>query len=95
MISREELIRKFAVGMKLQALFNKFHNIDEGILTVEEIDTVNFKLSLKKENGASFMMVFGAPYRYNIDAETFEILHNDRIAGWTVVERYKIISGGQ
>jgi hypothetical protein len=73
-------------------MFDKFHPIETSILTVSEIDSVNFNLILKNEIGANIIMPLGASCKYNLDDKYFEILHNDRTAGWTPVGKYKIIS---
>jgi hypothetical protein len=92
MISREELIPKLSVGMKLQYMFSRLDPTDELILTVQNIDPVNFVLYLTKDNGARIIKPLGAPYKYEIDDKYFQIFHNDRTSGWQPVEKYKIIT---
>ena len=94
MISKEELLPKMKSGMVVEVMFNKFHNKDEGPLKLNEID--GSSLVWKRENGSEIIEILGSSYRYNyIDGKYIETLHNDRTYGWIVVEKKKIISGGQ
>ena len=95
MITREELIEKIPVGMKVQIEQNKFTGFfDEGILTATIVDKPNFTIEWTKENGAKIIEVLGNPYRYDIDSKYILTFHNDRVDGWIVTERKRIISGG-
>ena len=91
MITREELFSKLKVGMKLRGMHNTFHATDEGLLSIEYIDSVSFVVGMRRENGSAIPYVFGAASRYNIDDNYIDFLHNDRTTGWTVVEKLKIV----
>ena len=91
MKSREEVLPKLTVGTKLKPMFSKFDLASDSILTLQEIDVVNFNLIAKNEIGAKIIMPLGASYRYELDDNYFQIFHNDRSLGWQIVEKYKII----
>jgi hypothetical protein len=95
MITRQEFIDKLKIGMKVQTEKNKFNSAtDEGQVKLSKIYTDTFVLVWKKKNGAVINEPLGAGYRYDIDNKKILTYHNDRTEGWTVVERKKIISGG-
>ena len=88
MITREELLKVLQVPLTIQVEYDLMNPIEQGILTVEKVE--DNSLFLVKENGAKIIMPLGASYKYNYDGKIFEIIHNDRVTGWTVVTRMKI-----
>jgi hypothetical protein len=84
MITREELLPKLKVGMKFSTGKNKFHQHDEGILTISKIE--GFTLFLKKENGAEIIEGLAKCFGYDFDGKNLLTYHNDRTEGWIVVE---------
>jgi hypothetical protein len=84
MITREELLLKLKAGMKFQTDKNKFHQHDEGVLTLDKIE--GFTIFWKNGRGAEIIEGLSKCYGYDFDGKNLITYHNDRTEGWVAVE---------